>query len=93
MIQGSCAEVTKLALLDIGTKLKCRAQLVSCIHDEIVVECDEADVMEIMAKVQEIMETRSAQIFDGQKISVEAHVEDNWAGLKVQAQTELVLAA
>ena len=29
------------------------------------------------------METRSGQIFDSQKISVEAHVEDNWGGVKL----------
>ena len=76
------------------TKLKGRAQLVSCVHDEIIVECDEADAEAIMAEVQEIMMTRSAQIFDGQKIGVEAHVEDNWAGLRVPTRsTELVLAA
>jgi DNA polymerase I len=60
-VQGSCAEVAKLGLLDIGEKLKGRAQLVSCIHDEIVVECNEADAMVIMAEVQEIMETRSGR--------------------------------
>jgi hypothetical protein len=32
--------------------------------------------MAVMAEVQEIMETRSAQIFDRQAIGVEAHVED-----------------
>jgi DNA polymerase I-like protein with 3'-5' exonuclease and polymerase domains len=94
VIQGSCPEVTKLALLDIGTKLKVRAQLVSCIHDQIIVECDETDAVAVMAEVQEIMETRSAQIFDGQKIGVEAHVEDNWAGVKMLTRsTELVAAA
>jgi len=103
-VQGSCAEVAKLGLLDIGEKLKGRAQLVSCVHDEIIVECDEADAEAIMAEVQEIMEKRSAQIFNGQTIGVEAHIEDNWAGVKVPTytdtrstedatQTELVLAA
>ena len=73
--------MTKLALLDIGTKLTGRAHLVSCVHDEIIVECDEDDAEAIMAEVQAIMETRSAQIFNGQKIGVEAHVSDNWAGV------------
>src|SRR6266436_3847666 len=82
-IQGSCAEVTKLGLLDIGEKLKARTQLVSCVHDEIIVECDAADAEMIMAEVQAIMETRSAQIFNDQKIGVEAHVEDNRAGVKL----------
>jgi hypothetical protein len=35
---GSCAEVQKLGILDIGEKLKGRAQLVSCVHDEIIIE-------------------------------------------------------
>jgi hypothetical protein len=86
--------VTKLGLLDIGEKLKGRAQLVSCVHDEIIVECDEVDAESILAEVQVIMETWSAKIFNGQKIGVETHVKDNWAGVKVPTQsTGLVLAA
>ena len=77
-IQGSCAEVAKLGMLDIGEKLHGRAQLVSVVHDEIIVECDEDDAMAIMAEVQEIMMTRSAQIFNGQTIGVEAHIADSW---------------
>jgi len=87
-VQGLCAEVAKLGLLDIGEKLKGRAQLVSCVHDEIIVECDEADAVAVMAEVQAIMETRSAQIFDGQTIGVEAHISDNWGGVKVPPYTD-----
>jgi DNA polymerase I-like protein with 3'-5' exonuclease and polymerase domains len=74
--------------LDIGEKLKGRAQLVSCVHDEIIVECDEADAVAVMAEVQAIMETRSAQICDGQTIEVEAHISDNWGGVKVPTYTD-----
>jgi DNA polymerase I-like protein with 3'-5' exonuclease and polymerase domains len=81
-VQGSCAEAVKLSLIDIGTKLKSRAQLVSCIHDEIVAERAEDDAEAVLAEVQAIMTARSAQVFNGQKIGVEAHVEDNWAGVK-----------
>jgi hypothetical protein len=66
-----------------------------------------ADAEDILAQVQQIMTTRSAQIFDGQAIGIEAHVEDNRAGVKVPeptrytdtrttenaTQIELVLAA
>ena len=45
------------------------------LHDEIIVECDEADADAVMAEVQAIMETRSAQVFSGQKIGAEAHIE------------------
>jgi hypothetical protein len=37
-------------------------------HDEIIVECDEDDADAVMAEVQAIMETRSVQVFIGQKI-------------------------
>ena len=37
-VQGSCAEVAELGLLDIGTKLKGSGAIVSCVHDEIIVE-------------------------------------------------------
>lgn len=81
-IQGSCAEVTKLGLLDIGEKLTGRAQLVSCVHDEIIVECAEDDAEAIMAEVQNFMSARSAAIFNGQPIGVEAYIADNWGGVK-----------
>ena len=41
-IQGSCAEATKLALFEIDRQLQGRAELVNCVHDEIIVECEEA---------------------------------------------------
>jgi DNA polymerase I len=79
-IQGSCAEVQKLGMLDIGEKLKGRAQLVSCVHDEVILECAEDDAEAVMAEVQSFMSARSAQIFNGQTIGVEAHIADSWAG-------------
>ena len=92
--QGSCAEVTKLGRIDIGEKLKGRAHLVSCVHDEIIVECDEAEAVAVMAEVQKIMMAPSAQIFNGQTIRVEAHILDNWAGVKMPIRsTELILAS
>ena len=96
--QGSCAEVTKLGRIDIGEKLKGRAHLVSCVHDEIIVECDEAEAVAVMAEVQKIMMAPSAQIFNGQTLRVtlrvEAHILDNWAGVKMPIRsTELILAS
>ena len=86
-IQGSCAEVQKVTLVDIGEKLKARAQSVSCVHDEVIVECAEDDAEAVMAEVQEFMRARSAEIFNGQAIGVEAHVADSWAGMKVPNST------
>jgi DNA polymerase I len=41
-IEGSCAEATKLALVEIDSQLQGRAALVNCVHDEIILECDAA---------------------------------------------------
>ena len=43
-----------------------------------------------MAEVQAIMMTRSAFIFKGQKIAVEAHIEDNWGGATIPKPTRYV---
>jgi DNA polymerase I-like protein with 3'-5' exonuclease and polymerase domains len=70
--------------------------LVSCVHDEIIVECDEADAEAIMAEVQAIMEKRSHRYSMAKKIGVEAHVEDNWGGVKKpirNAEKDLALFA
>jgi DNA polymerase I-like protein with 3'-5' exonuclease and polymerase domains len=86
--------VQKLTLVDIGENLKGRAQLVSCVHDEVIVECAEDDAELVMAEVQNFMSARSAEIFNGQPISVEAYVADSWAGdVKLPTRsTELVAA-
>jgi hypothetical protein len=73
--------------------LERRARLARCIsiqgrpHDEIIVECDEADADAAMAEVQAITERRSAQVFNGQKIGVEAHIEDNWGDVKIPTRS------
>ena len=36
-------------------------------NDEIIVECDDAGADAVMAEVHAIMETRSAQVFNGQR--------------------------
>ena len=79
--------------------LERRAMLARCIssqgrpQDEIIVECDEADADAVMGEVQAFMETRSAQVFNGQKIGVEAHIEDNWGGANTDPKHDVALFA
>ena len=64
-----------------GRSFGAKARLARCISSLRAssrrnhVECDEADADAVMAEVQAIMETRTAQVFNGQKIGVEAHIE------------------
>jgi hypothetical protein len=78
-IQGSCAEATKLALVEIDRQLQGRAELVNCVHDEIIVECDEALAPTVKKEVEQIMMECSAEILNGITIKVEADIADTWA--------------
>jgi DNA polymerase-1 len=78
-IQGSCAEATKLALVEIDRQLQGRAELVNCVHDEIIVECDEALAPTVKEEIERIMMECSGEILDGTTIEVEADIADTWA--------------
>jgi DNA polymerase I len=78
-IQGSCAEVTKLALVEINRQLQGRAELVNCVHDEIIVECDEALAATVKDEIERIMMECSGDILDGNVSDVEADIVDTWA--------------
>jgi DNA polymerase-1 len=78
-IQGSCAEATKLALFEIDRQLQGRADLVNCVHDEIIVECDETLAPTVKKEVERIMMECSELILNGITIEVEADIADTWA--------------
>jgi DNA polymerase I len=78
-IQGSCAEATKLALVEIDSQLQGRAALVNCVHDEIIVECDEALAPVVKNEIERIMMECSGLILNGITIEVEADIADTWA--------------
>jgi DNA polymerase I len=58
-IQGSAADLIKLAMLEASRRLKAaglRTQMLLQVHDELVLEAPEAEVSRSMALVQEVME-------------------------------------
>src|SRR5262249_31428301 len=78
-VQGSCAEATKLALVEIDRQLQGRAELVNCVHDEIIVECDKALAPAVKNEIEQIMMECSGLILNGITIEVEADIADTWA--------------
>jgi DNA polymerase I len=78
-IQGSCAEATKLALVEIDSQLQGKAVLVNCVHDEIIVECDEVLAPTVKEEIERIMMECSGEILNGITIEVEADIADTWA--------------
>ena len=58
-IQGTAADVMKLAMIRVADRLKregLRARLILQVHDELIVECPEAEADRVKALLQEEME-------------------------------------
>lgn len=79
-IQGSAAEVAKLAMIRVHERLKTfrEAFLVNMIHDELVVECDQIDADNVEIAVQQEMELALSQLFPKVRPVVDVHAGPIW---------------
>ena len=81
-IQGTAADIMKLAMVRVHRKLKdsaLRAKMILQVHDEIIIECpeDEADV------VAEILRSEMEQVANlSVPLTVDAHIGKNWMEAK-----------
>ena len=78
-VQGTAADVMKLAMVNVHRRLKeekLRARLILQVHDELIVECPEAEAQQVRALLEQEME-------NAVKLSVpltaEAHIGHSWA--------------
>ena len=78
-IQGTAADIIKLAMIRVQDRLKAEGltgRLVLQVHDELIVECPEAEG----AHIAEILEEEMEQVVDlDVKLVAEAHVGHSWA--------------
>ena len=82
VVQGSCAEAVKLAMLEIAELLAgTTAYLVNTVHDELIIEADAEEAAVIRDNVVEIMQRHFYDIFRV-PVAVEAAVADNWSEKK-----------
>ena len=77
-VQGGCADGLKQALIDLSAKLPEEARIISTVHDEIIVECDQAAAEVVRELLQSTMREAMAAIFPQVPIEVEAGVCSNW---------------
>lgn len=80
-IQGTSADMTKLAMVRVHERLLDNfsdAGLVNTIHDELVVECDEADAEQVAVAVQEEMAAAHRTLLRRVPPVVEVHVGATW---------------
>jgi len=81
-IQGTAADIMKVAMLRVSKALQDKEPSVKCllqVHDELVLECPAAQLAEIAALVQQVME--NAYSLDV-PLKTEARSGTNWGDLK-----------
>ena len=78
-IQGSSADIAKLALIYIRHELDdLDARLINSIHDEFVVECREEIAEEVSSRVSEAMVRAGAVLLKKVPAEVEATISSEW---------------
>jgi len=75
-IQGSCADLIKIAMIEIHKKLDCKkAKMLLQVHDELVFEVKEQDVEEVVQVIKDCMEGIGEFLVP---IKVDVHTGKNW---------------
>ncbi len=77
-VQGGSADGIKQALVDLSAKLPEGAKIISTVHDEIIVECDEAQSEPVSDLLASVMRDTMQALFPQVPIEVEARACANW---------------
>ncbi len=78
-IQGSAADLTKLAMVRVQEQLPASAHMLLQIHDSILVECAEKDAEAVGKMMKEVMEAVYPDL--GVKLKVDVETGQNWGEL------------
>ena len=78
-VQGTAADVIKLAMVNVAKKLKeqkLQARLILQVHDELIVECPESEAETVRALLENEMENA---VHFSVPLTAEAHIGHSWA--------------
>jgi DNA polymerase-1 len=80
LIQGSCADVLKVAMVKLPSVLPSSARLLLTVHDELVLECPACDAQITAHQTSQVMKEAFREVFgDVVPIEVEVSICNNWA--------------
>ena len=80
-VQGTAADIIKRALVDLGPQLvDTKAQIVACIHDEIILEVEEEQAETAKQILEQVMVAAGEHYLPEVPVVGEAAIADNWAG-------------
>ena len=78
-IQGTAADIIKLAMVNVYRRLKdegLSAKLILQVHDELIVECPDAEAEYVKAILEQEMENAATLSVP---LTVDAHAGHSWA--------------
>ena len=79
VVQGTCADGLKQAMVQLADKLPKDAQMIGTVHDELIVECPADSAEEICQLTGGTMKEAMAEILRGKvPVEVEAKVCESW---------------
>lgn len=79
-IQGTSADILKLALRLLHNSIRSTsAKLVNIVHDEIIVECDDAEAEATAERLEEAMCAAGERYVKKVPVKVDAKIADEWA--------------
>ena len=79
VIQGSCADTLKLAMVRLLPVLPSNARLLLTVHDELVLECLDEDANIVAAQTQQVMKEAFREVFgDIVPAEVDTQICQNW---------------
>ena len=79
VVQGSCADTLKLAMLYLAQRLPQGAQLVATVHDELVIEAPESIAEQVRSTTINAMRDGFEKLFPGVPIDVQAKICKRWS--------------
>ena len=79
VIQGSCADVLKLAMVKLMPVLPSSARLLLTVHDELVLECATDDASIVAGQTAQVMKEAFYEVFgDVVPAEVDTRICQNW---------------
>ncbi len=78
-VQGTGADILKMALIKLHNRLQGTSMLINCIHDEIVVECGCEEAHQIAEIVRKEMVAAGEVYIRSVPIEVEIKIAENWS--------------
>ena len=79
LIQGSGADILKIAISKLGPYLSESVHLVACVHDELVLEVKKELSEKFKNILEEVMITSAETVLQSVPSSADANVGDSWA--------------